>query len=126
MKNKQYFIQKNLHDICASVQGSIVKILINKMIYATEQTGIKSVAIAGGVSANSGFRKALKETGNDKGWKLFIPEIEYTTDNAAMIAITGYYKYLKREFASQSISPFARFNKMNWSNYKFQTNLNLL
>ncbi len=104
------FIQENLSDICASVQERIVSILINKLSKASSQTGIKRIAIAGGVSANSGLREALMEKGNIEGWQVFIPKFEYCTDNAAMIAMTSYYKYIKKDFVNQDISPKARYN----------------
>ncbi|UUV21010.1 tRNA (adenosine(37)-N6)-threonylcarbamoyltransferase complex transferase subunit TsaD [Paenimyroides aestuarii] len=87
------FIKENIDDICASVQHIIIKILMDKIKMAVEQTGITQIAIGGGVSANSGIRKALKETETKYGWKTFIPKFEYTTDNAAMIGIVGYHKY---------------------------------
>lgn len=92
-KNPQ-FITENLNDICASIQHTIVSILMDKLEKAVQATGIKQVAIAGGVSANSEIRKQLKATETAKGWQTFIPKFEYTTDNAAMIGIVGYYKYL--------------------------------
>ena len=102
------FIEENLSDICASIQDRIVTILINKLKKAAKKTGIKEVAIAGGVSANSGLRNALEVAGKAQGWNTYIPKFEFCTDNAAMIAVTGYYKYLKGEFASQDVSPVAR------------------
>jgi len=102
------FIQKNIPDLCASVQFTIINILMKKLKKATEQTGIKQVCIAGGVSANSGLRSALKEYGEKHKWQTFIPAFEYCTDNAAMIAITAYYKYLAGDFADLGISPTAR------------------
>ncbi len=102
------FIQENLADICASVQDRIVIILIKKLKQAAVQTGIKDVAIAGGVSANSGLRKALTETGRQEGWTVFIPRMEYCTDNAAMIAVAASFKFVRREFAAQSVAPSAR------------------
>ena len=102
------FIEKNIDDLCASVQHTIIKILMKKLKKATEQTGIKQVCIAGGVSANSGLRNALKEYGEKYNWQTFIPPFEYCTDNAAMIAITGYYKYFAKDFADLSISATAR------------------
>lgn len=112
LQNKQKedadFIEKNLADLCASVQYTIIQILIKKLKKAVKQTGVNRVCIAGGVSANSGLRHALKETGTKLGWQTFIPAFEYCTDNAAMIAITAYYKYLSEEFADLSISPTAR------------------
>ena len=109
IKKNPNFIKENIHDICASVQDRIVSILMNKLIKASELTGIKEVAIAGGVSANSGLRNQLKKTGEDKGWNTYIPRFEYCTDNAAMIAVTGYFKYLNKEFAGQDITPIARY-----------------
>ncbi|MCB9263741.1 MAG: tRNA (adenosine(37)-N6)-threonylcarbamoyltransferase complex transferase subunit TsaD [Lewinellaceae bacterium] len=102
------FIEKNLADICASVQSRIVSILMNKLSLAAKETGIREIAIAGGVSANSALRAALKATGKEKGWNTYIPKFEYCTDNAAMIAVTGYYKYLNGEFAGQETEPVAR------------------
>nr|MBA3674505.1 tRNA (adenosine(37)-N6)-threonylcarbamoyltransferase complex transferase subunit TsaD [Chitinophagaceae bacterium] len=107
-KQNENFIKENLNDICASVQQRIVSILLNKLKKAAEQAGIKNICIAGGVSANSGLRKAFEETGKQLGWKTFIPAFEYCTDNAGMIAITAYYKYLAKDFAEPSISPSAR------------------
>jgi N6-L-threonylcarbamoyladenine synthase len=103
------FISDNLNDICASVQDRIVSILMNKLIKASEQTGIKQIAIAGGVSANSGLRSALQEIGKKNGWEVFIPQFQYCTDNAAMIAMTAYYKYLAADFVGQDITPLARY-----------------
>lgn len=102
------FIEKNMADICASVQKRIVSILLNKLKKAALLTGIKDVCIAGGVSANSGLRKDFEETGRHYHWNTFIPRFEYCTDNAAMIAITGYYKYLAGEKAALSVSSSAR------------------
>ncbi|QEC69690.1 tRNA (adenosine(37)-N6)-threonylcarbamoyltransferase complex transferase subunit TsaD [Panacibacter ginsenosidivorans] len=107
-KEDASFIEKNLNDLCASVQYTIINILIKKLKKAVKQTGVKNVCIAGGVSANSGLRKELKENGDKNGWSTFIPAFEYCTDNAAMIAITAYYKYLNKEFAALDISPTAR------------------
>jgi len=107
-KADEVFIQKNLHDLCASVQHSIITILLKKLKKAVQQTAVTSVCIAGGVSANSGLRKALKEAGEKHGWKTFIPAFEYCTDNAGMIAITAHYKYLAGQFAGLDESPSAR------------------
>lgn len=107
-EEKKKFIDENLADICASIQYRIVSILLNKLKKAAKETGIKNICIAGGVSANSGLRNALKETGNKLGWNTFIPAFEYCTDNAAMIAITGYYKFLENDFVPLSISPSPR------------------
>ena len=102
------FIEKNKADICASIQYTIVEILMRKLKNASEETGILEIAIAGGVSANSGLRAAITKMHEEKNWNVFIPPIEYCTDNAAMIAIAGYYKFLKGDFAEQSIVPLAR------------------
>ena len=102
------FIEENKADICASVQHAIIKSLMKKLVLAAEQTGISEVGIAGGVSANSGLRKALQETGAERGWTIHIPRFEYCTDNAAMIAITAHYKFLAGDFADYSIIPTAR------------------
>jgi len=107
-KNNPSFINENLNDICASIQQRIISILINKLKKAAQQTNINNVCIAGGVSANSGLRAALEETGKKMQWKTFIPKFEYCTDNAAMIAITGYYKYLNNDFATLDVSASAR------------------
>ncbi|MBC9929295.1 tRNA (adenosine(37)-N6)-threonylcarbamoyltransferase complex transferase subunit TsaD [Chitinophaga qingshengii] len=102
------FIQNNLPDICASIQQRIISILLNKVVKATKETGVRDVAIAGGVSANSGLRKALQEYGEQYGWRTFIPKFEYCTDNAGMIAIAAYYKYQAGAFASLDAVPTAR------------------
>jgi len=102
------FIQKNLPDICASIQQRIISILLAKLKRAVAEYQINQIAIAGGVSANSGFRNALQELGEKKGWQVFIPKFEYCTDNAAMIAIAGYHKFLKKDYVDQSIAPLAR------------------
>lgn len=102
------FIEKNLADICASVQHRIVTILLNKLKKAALQTGIKDIAIAGGVSANSGLRNAFGALGREMNWNTFIPKFEYCTDNAGMIAITAYYKFLEKEFSSLNVTPAAR------------------
>ena len=107
-KKNENFVEENMNDICASIQQRIVSILLNKLRKASEQTGIKNICIAGGVSANSGLRKSFEELGKQLAWKTFIPPFEYCTDNAAMIAITAYHKYLAGDFAELSISPSAR------------------
>lgn len=109
LKNNPNFVQEHLTDICASIQYSIVQHLMKKLILASEQTGIKHIALAGGVSANSSLRETLRLEGEQRGWKTFMPAFEYCTDNAAMIAIAGYHKYLKQDFATQLIAPLARF-----------------
>ena len=103
------FIENNLNDICASIQYTIIGILIDKLKKASKETGIKRIAIGGGVSANSGIRKALKNGEQKFGWKTHIPKFEYTTDNAAMIGIVGYLKYLKSDFSNEQITANARF-----------------
>ena len=108
IKTDPDFITKNLDNLCASVQYTIVDILMDKLKKAIKQTGAKDVAIAGGVSANSGLRDAMIELSGKMKLNVFIPEFKYTTDNAAMIAITGYFKYLKSDFVGQEISPLAR------------------
>ena len=107
-EEQKKFIAENLHDICASVQNRIVSILLNKLKKAARQTGIKDICLAGGVSANSGLRNALIETGKKLGWNTYIPAFEYCTDNAAMIAVTGYYKFLNKDFAQMNSVPNAR------------------
>jgi N6-L-threonylcarbamoyladenine synthase len=102
------FISENLKDICASIQFTLVNILLKKLKKATKETGIKEIAIAGGVSANSGLRTSILELGEKLGWKVYIPEFEYCTDNAAMIAIAAHYKYMKEDFCDQTVSPEAR------------------
>ena len=106
--DQKEFVEENLHDICASVQQRIVSILLNKLKKAANQTGIQQICLAGGVSANSALRKSFLEIGEQYQWKTFIPAFEYCTDNAAMIAITGYYKYLAKDFVDLSIEPSAR------------------
>lgn len=103
------FIEKHKEDICASIQYTIVGILMDKLKKAVKQTGIKQVAIGGGVSANSGIRYALKEAETSLGWKTFIPKFEYCTDNAAMIGIVGYLKYLEDNFTDQGVTAKARY-----------------
>ena len=107
-EEKQQFIKNNLADICASVQYRIVTILLNKLKKASIETGITDICLAGGVSANSGLRKAFEEMGKKYHWNTFIPTFEYCTDNAAMIAITGYYKYLAGQFSDLSVTASAR------------------
>lgn len=108
LKEDPDFIKNNLHDICASVQTRIVSILMNKLIKATKQTGIKEIAIAGGVSANSALRETLQAEGEKRGWNTYIPAFQFCTDNAGMIAVTAYYKYQAGEFVGQDVAPIAR------------------
>lgn len=102
------FVEDNLADICASVQQRIISILLNKLKKAATETGIKDVCLAGGVSANSGLRRAFIELGEKEKWRTYIPAFEYCTDNAAMIAITGYYKFMAKDFTALNTSPSAR------------------
>ena len=102
------FIEENRNDICASIQHTIINILMDKLKIAVRETGIKQIAIGGGVSANSGIRKTLKESENKLGWKTYIPKFEYTTDNAAMIGIVGYYNYLENNFNTNTTISKAR------------------
>jgi N6-L-threonylcarbamoyladenine synthase len=104
------FVEQNLADLCASVQDTIVSMLLKNVQLAVEQTGVKEICIAGGVSANSGLRKGLQELGKEKGWQTYIPAFEYCTDNAAMIAITAYYQYLSGRFDSLDTPVTARSN----------------
>ena len=108
LKENENFIDENKADLCASLQYTIIDILMSKLKKAAKETGIKEITVAGGVSANSGLRNALRENAKKYRWNLVIPKFEYTMDNAAMIAITGYYKYLKNEYAGQDAVPFAR------------------
>jgi len=104
------FLTNNMADICASVQHRIVTILLKKLKAAAKQYNVSHIAIAGGVSANSGLRQHLQDVAVQENWKVYIPAFQYCTDNAAMIAIAGYYKYLRGDFAGQDISPLARMN----------------
>ncbi|MBP3317588.1 MAG: tRNA (adenosine(37)-N6)-threonylcarbamoyltransferase complex transferase subunit TsaD [Alistipes sp.] len=106
------FVEKNKANLCASLQKTIIDILLDKLIKATKALGIKDVAIAGGVSANSGLREAVAETGRRRGWRTFIPELKFTTDNAAMIAIAGYYRYQQGILSGLDVSPVARLEEI--------------
>jgi N6-L-threonylcarbamoyladenine synthase len=108
LKEDPEFVEKNRNDLAASLQYTIIDILLNKLRGAMKETGIRQVALAGGVSANSGLRAAIKTEADKRGWEVFIPPLSFTTDNAAMIAITGYYRYLEGHFASDDIAPLAR------------------
>ena len=107
-KSDPDFIEKNMADLAASLQRTIIDILIDKLRKAVDQTGVKQVAIGGGVSANSGVRKAIADFCSDRGLKAFIPERLFTTDNAAMVAIAGYYKFLDKQFCDYDATPYAR------------------
>ena len=102
------FIKNNMEDVCASIQHTIINILMDKLKMAVKETGIRQVAIGGGVSANSGIRNALKDAEKKYGWKTFVPKFEYTTDNAAMIGIVGYRKFLEEQFNDASVTSKAR------------------
>jgi N6-L-threonylcarbamoyladenine synthase len=102
------FLQNRMADICASVEQRVVTILLNKLKKAVAIHNIKDVALAGGVSANTGLREGLMALSDKQGWNCFIPKFEYCTDNAAMIAVAGYYKYLKNDFVGQDVAPLAR------------------
>ncbi|MEO8473584.1 MAG: tRNA (adenosine(37)-N6)-threonylcarbamoyltransferase complex transferase subunit TsaD [Chryseolinea sp.] len=108
LKNNPAFIDENLNDICASLQSHLVRMLLSRMEEASKQTGIRQIAIAGGVSANSGLRNELKALAVKHQWEVFIPEMQYCTDNAAMIGIAGYYKYLNGDFCDIDITALAR------------------
>jgi N6-L-threonylcarbamoyladenine synthase len=108
LKEDALFMQNNLPDLCASIQSAIVNTLMIKLKLASTQTGITEVAIAGGVSANSGLRKAISDMQESAGWKVHIPDFQFTTDNAAMIAVAGYYKFLDGTFAEQNVTPYSR------------------
>ena len=106
------FIEKNKADLCASLQKTIVDILLDKLVKASKETGIKDIAIAGGVSANSGLRNGIVAEGEKRGWRTFLPEFKFTTDNAAMIALAGYYRYLDNEFSTLDVAPVARLEEL--------------
>lgn len=103
------YLKNNLADICASVQQAILDVLMNKLSLAVKQTGITEIAVAGGVAANSGLRAALINKKETEGWNIFIPRVEYCTDNAAMIAVTANFKFQENDFVGQDIAPVARF-----------------
>ncbi len=108
MKSNPNFIEENINDLCASLQKTVVDVLMNKLKKAADELNIKELAVAGGVSANSALRQAFIDYGQKYNWNIFIPPFAFTTDNAAMIAITGYFKYLNSEFSELTDVPFAR------------------
>lgn len=112
MRKNPNFIGENKADLCASLQSTIIEILLNKLVRAARHYDIRDIAIAGGVSANSGLRRAIVEEGVRRGWNTFLPEFKFTTDNAAMIAVTGYFKYQRGEFAPMDVVPVARISRM--------------
>ena len=106
------FIEKHKADLCASLQRTIVDILLDKLVKAAKATGISDIAIAGGVSANSGLRNGIVDEGRRRGWRTFLPEFKFTTDNAAMIAVSGYYRYRNGQLSSLDVSPVARLEEL--------------
>lgn len=103
------YMEKNKHDLCASIQKTIVDVLMKQLKKAAVQTGIVDIAIAGGVSANSGLRRALLHEEEKGNWRVYIPKFEYCTDNAAMIAVAGYFKYMQQDFSGQQVVPYTRY-----------------
>lgn len=110
------FVAENINDICASVQHTIIDILLKKLILASKQTGIKDIVIGGGVAANSGLRDAIVATGEKYHWRTFLPERRFTTDNAAMVGLAAYHKYLAGQFAGQDLAPRARYSLQEYFN----------
>ncbi|MDD3131076.1 MAG: tRNA (adenosine(37)-N6)-threonylcarbamoyltransferase complex transferase subunit TsaD, partial [Bacteroidales bacterium] len=108
LKNNPHFIDENKEDLSASLQKTIISILMHKLTLAAEHYGINQIAVAGGVSANTGLRRAMQQAQADKGWETFIPPFSFTTDNAAMIAVSGYFKYLQKDFTTHSAAPYTR------------------
>ena len=112
-KDNHNFVAENLNDICASVQYTIIETLIRKLKKAAKELGVQHIGIAGGVSANSALRKAVQDLGNKNGWQVYIPEFQYCTDNAGMIAITAHYKQLAGQYATLATTPTSR---ATWGN----------
>jgi N6-L-threonylcarbamoyladenine synthase len=112
LNSDKNFISAHTADLCASIQKAIIDSLTRKLVKAVRETGIHEIAIVGGVSANSGLRTAVNDLGNSNNWKVYIPEIQYATDNAAMIAVTGYFKCLAGQFSSHQVTPVARFDHL--------------
>ncbi|MBQ5727065.1 MAG: tRNA (adenosine(37)-N6)-threonylcarbamoyltransferase complex transferase subunit TsaD [Alistipes sp.] len=112
VKEDADFVEKHKADLCASLQATIIDILLNKLIKASKQLGIKDIAIAGGVSANSGLREAIAEAGRRRGWRTFLPPLKFTTDNAAMIAISGYFRYKQGMLSELNVAPVARLEEL--------------
>ncbi len=108
VKEDENFIKNNLNDLCASLQSTVIEILMDKLRKAVKNTGINHVAVAGGVSANSALRGAFQEHADKYGWEIYIPKFSYTTDNAAMIGIVGYHKFLDKDFSDISLPPYSR------------------
>ena len=112
MRDNPDFIEQNKADLCASLQSTIIDTLLNKLVKAAKQYDIDEIAIAGGVSANSGLRNGITEEGRKRGWRTFLPEFKFTTDNAAMIALAGYYRYMNGNIATLDIAPVARLEEL--------------
>ena len=108
LKEDPEFLKNNMADLCASFQKDLIDILLKKLVLAVKETGIREVALSGGVSANSGLRARIEEEGRRRGWNTYLPALRFTTDNAAMIAITGYYRYQRGLFAPLDIAPVSR------------------
>lgn len=108
VKKDRDFVARNMNDLCASIQKTIIDILLSKVEKAVQMTGIREIAIAGGVSANSSLRSTFLKRNEESGWNVHLPKTEFCTDNAAMIAVAGYFKYMKKDFAVQKISPYSR------------------
>ena len=108
LKENDQFIENNKHDLSASIQFTIVDILLSKLLAASKKTGVTEIAIAGGVSANSLLRETILKQKEERGWNVFIPALQFSTDNAAMIALAGYFKYQSGQFADQKVSPYSR------------------
>ena len=108
LKENPEFLKNNMADLCASFQRDLIDILLKKLVLAVKETGIREVALSGGVSANSGLRSRIEEEGRRRGWNTYLPALRFTTDNAAMIAITGYYRYRRGLFAPLDIAPISR------------------
>jgi N6-L-threonylcarbamoyladenine synthase len=112
LSENKNFITEHRDDLCASIQEAIIDSLMQKLVKAVEETGIRDVAIVGGVSANSGLRDTVNRLSVRKNWRIYIPPVQYATDNAAMIAITGYYKFMNNRFSSHHVTPVARFDHL--------------
>ena len=112
VKENPNFIEEHKADLCASLQHTIIEILLKQLVRVSKETGIRDIAIAGGVSANSGLRNGIVAEGKKRGWRTFLPEFKFTTDNAAMIAMSGYHRYQKGEFSSLDIAPVARLEEL--------------
>jgi N6-L-threonylcarbamoyladenine synthase len=113
LKENEHFIEEHMADLCASLQKAIIDSLMLKLLQAVKTTGIREVAVAGGVSANSGLRQAVCQLAEQQGWKVYIPALQYATDNAAMIAVAGYYKFRQGRFSMQHLAPLARYRDMD-------------